>query len=158
MGIDTKRYKILLEKLEKLAKTLFTIDKPMSRLPYFKNIMGLAACALLAFYSVLFATSFLPDSKISKIITSSFLILILFTFIVISLALTAKRLWDIFDKKVPAIICAFIIWIIVFPLSKLFYIFKILKFIISLVLLLAKGKKRDDNQTTENKEEVSKEG
>ena len=65
---------------------------------------------------------------------------------------------DIFDKKVPAIICAFIIWVIVFPLSKLFYIFKILKFIISLVLLLAKGKKRDDNQTTENKEEVSKEG
>ena len=114
----------MLEKLEKLAKTLFTIDKPMSRLPYFKYIIGLAACALLAFYSVLFATSFLPDSKISKIITSSFLILILFTFIVISMALTAKRLWDIFDKKVPAIVCAFIIWVIVFTLRKLFYIFK----------------------------------
>ena len=158
MGIDTKRYKILLEKLEKLAKTLFTIDKPMSRLPYFKYIIGLAACALLAFYSVLFATSFLPDSKISKIITSSFLILILFTFIVISIVLTSKRLWDIFDKKVPAIICAFIIYIVIFPLSKLFYIFKILNFIITILILIVKGKKRDKVQTTENKEEVSKEG
>ena len=158
MGIDTKRYKILLEKLEKLAKTLFTIDKPMSRLPYFKINMIMVVFCLVFFYAILLGTSALPDVEFSKILSFTSLIFLgLFT-LVISIVLTSKRLWDIFDKKVPAILCAFIIYIVIFPLSKLFYIFKILNFIITILILIVKGKKRDKVQTTENKEEVSKEG
>ncbi len=149
---------MLSDKLNEFAKTLFIIDKPMSRLPYFKMNIIMVIFALLFFYSILIGTTALPDAEIFKVFSYASLLFLFLFILVITIVLMAKRLWDILGKKKPAIICAFIIGLIILPLSKVYSDFKIAQFIISLVLLFTKGKKQESIQSEENKEEVSKEG
>lgn len=149
---------MLLEKLEKIANTLFIIDKPMSRLPYFKINILMVIFALLFFYSILIGTTALPDDEIFKVFSYGSLLFLFLFILVINIVLMAKRLWDILGKKKPAIICALIIGLIILPLSKVYSDFKIAQFLISLVLLFTRGKKQESIQYKENKEENSKEG
>ena len=149
---------MLLEKLEKIANTLFIIDKPMSRLPYFKINILMVIFALLFLYSILIGTTALPDGEIFKVFSYGYLLFLFLFILVINIVLMAKRLWDILGKKKPAIICALIIGLIILPLSKVYSDFKIAQFLISLVLLFTRGKKQESIQYKENKEEVSKEG
>lgn len=149
---------MLLEKLEKIANTLFIIDKPMSRLPYFKINILMVIFALLFLYSILIGTTALPDGEIFKVFSYVSLLFLFLFILVINIVLMAKRLWDILGKKKPAIICALIIGLIILPLSKVYSDFKIAQFLISLVLLFTRGKKQESIQYKENKEEVSKEG
>ena len=149
---------MLLEKLEKIANTLFIIDKPMSRLPYFKINILMLIFALLFLYSILIGTTALPDGEIFKVFSYGSLLFLFLFILVINIVLMAKRLWDILGKKKPAIICALIIGLIILPLSKVYSDFKIAQFLISLVLLFTRGKKQESIQYKGNKEEVSKEG
>ena len=149
---------MLLEKLEKIANTLFIIDKPMSRLPYFKINILMVIFALLFLYSILIGTTALPDGEIFKVFSYGSLLFLFLFILVINIVLMAKRLWNILGKKKPAIICALIIGLIILPLSKVYSDFKIAQFLISLVLLFTRGKKQESIQYKENKEEVSKEG
>lgn len=149
---------MLLEKLEKITNTLFIIDKPMSRLPYFKINILMVIFALLFLYSILIGTTALPDDEIFKVFSYGSLLFLFLFILVITIVLMAKRLWDILGKKKPAIICALIIGLIILPLSKVYSDFKIAQFLISLVLLFTRGKKQESIQYKENKEEVSKEG
>lgn len=148
---------MLLEKLEKIANTLFIIDKPMSRLPYFKINILMVIFALLFLYSILIGTTALPDDEIFKVFSYGSLLFLFLFILVITIVLMAKRLWDILGKKKPAIICALIIGLIILPLSKVYSDFKIAQFLISLVLLFTRGKKQESIQY-KDKEEVSKEG
>lgn len=149
---------MLLEKIERLAKILFIIDQPMSRLPYFKiNIIGVGF-GLLFLYVILLGSSALPDTEFSKLMTFSSLALVFILAMVISVVLTSKRLWDILGKKVPAIICSCILIVVVGVLGKMFNIIALFRSIAIVSLFLIKGKDRNKMQVSENKEEVSKEG
>lgn len=150
---------MLSDKLNEFAKTLFIIDKPMNRWSYFKFNIILGVFVVLQLYVIFICSKyFLPSSIYSKIISSTLLISLTIFVLVVSIVLSSKRLWDILGKKKPAIICALIIGLIIFPLSKLYSDFKIVQFLISLVLLFTRGKKQESIQHEENKEENSKEG
>lgn len=147
---------MLSDKFEEFAKTLFIIDKPMSRLSYFKMNIIMVILVLLFSYSILLGTTVLPD--VFEVFSVTSLFVLFLSTLIITIVLMAKRLWDILGKKKPAIICAFIICLIILPLSKVYSYFKIAQFLISLVLLFTKGKKQESIQHEENKEENSKEG
>lgn len=150
---------MLSDKFEEFAKTLFIIDKPMSRWSYFQFSIILWLFVLLQLFLFFICQKFfLPGSVYSKIISYTILMFSTILELVICIVLTSKRLWDILGKKKPAIICALIIGLIILPLSKVYSDFKIAQFLISLVLLFTRGKKQESIQYKENKEEVSKEG
>ena len=150
---------MLSDKFEKFAKALFIIDKPMSRWPYFQFNIILWLFVLLQLYLFFICQKFfLPGSVYSKIISYTLLIFSTILELVICIVLTSKRLWDIFGKKKLAIVFACVIVLVIFPICRLFYKLRYLKFIISLLLLFIKGKKENKIQTVENKEEISEEG
>lgn len=150
---------MLSDKFEKFVKTLFIIDKPMSRWPYFQFNIILWLFVLLQLYVIFICSKyFLPGSVYSKIISYTLLIFSTILELVICTVLTSKRLWDIFGKKKLAIVFACVIVLVIFPICRLFYKLRYLKFIISLLLLFIKGKKENKIQTVENKEEISEEG
>ena len=150
---------MLSDKFEKFAKTLFIIDKPMSRWPYFQFNIILWLFVLLQLYLFFICQKFfLPGSVYSKIISYTLLIFSTILELVICIVLTSKRLWDIFGKKKLAIVFACVIVLVIFPICRLFYKLRYLKFIISLLLLFIKGKKENKIQTVENKEQISEEG
>lgn len=150
---------MLSDKFEKFAKTLFIIDKPMSRWPYFQFNIILWLFVILQLYLFFICQKFfLPGSVYSKIVSYTLLIFSTILELVICIVLTSKRLWDIFGKKKLAIVFACVIVLVIFPICRLFYKLRYLKFIISLLLLFIKGKKENKIQTVENKEEISEEG
>ncbi len=150
---------MLSDKFEEFAKTLFIIDKPMSRWSYFQFSIILWLFVLLQLFLFFICQKFfLPGSVYSKIISYTILMFSTILELVICIVLTSKRLWDIFGKKKLAIVFACVIVLVIFPICRLFYKLKYLKFIISMLLLFIKGKKQESIQHEENKEENSKEG
>ncbi len=150
---------MLSDKLNELAKTLFVIDKPMNRWSYFKFNIIFGVFVVLQLYVIFICSKFfLPGSVYSKIISSTLLIFLTIFVLVISVVLSSKRLWDIFGKKKLAIVLAFVICLVIFPICRLFPKLEYLKFIISMLLLFIKGKKQESIQSEEKKEEISEEG
>lgn len=150
---------MLSDKFEEFAKTLFIIDKPMNRWSYFKFNIIWGVFVVLQLYVIFICSKyFLTSSIYSKIISSTLLISLTIFVLVVSIVLSSKRLWDILGKKKLAIVFACVIVLVIFPICRLFYKLKYLKFIISMLLLFIKGKKQASIQHDENKEENSKEG
>ncbi len=155
---------MLSDKFEEFAKTLFIIDKPMSRWPYFKICLCLFILGLLVYGIVMFLVSLIEATSPKEI--ASILYILFFGFaavwvlfnIIISFVLMTKRFWDIIGNKNYAIIGT-ILFFATCVLSKIIAPIKVIKLIIALVLFLAKGKNKENiiNKDIEEKQ-ISEEG